>query len=189
MVKKLPVIKTDRLLLRAIRPEDAASLHIALSDEALMRWWSSGPHTDLAESEAYVAVNARQENGYRCWAITAQDDLALGWVILIEKRLGVQELGYILRRDYWGRGFAIEAASAVIDYAFEMLDTRRIFADADPDNAASIALLERLHFVAEGCLREEWATHIGVRDSFIFGLLRSDRCSAFSASTVIFDGT
>lgn len=179
-VRELPVIKTDRLILRAIRAGDAASLHIALSDEALMTWWSSGPHTDLSESEVYVAINARQENGYRCWAITAQDDLALGWVILIEKRPGVQELGYILRRDYWGRGYAFEATAAVVDYAFDVLDTRRIFADADPDNAASIALLERLHFVAEGRLREEWETHIGVRDSFVFGLLRSDRDSALA---------
>lgn len=171
----LPAIKTDRLVLRAIRADDAKSLHIALSDEAVMTWWSSGPRTDLSESEAYVAINARQENGYRCWAITEQDDLALGWVILIEKRPGVQELGYILRRDFWGRGYAMEATSAVINYGFDVLDARRIFADTDPDNTASIALLERLSFVAEGRLREEWETHIGVRDSFVFGLLRRDR--------------
>jgi RimJ/RimL family protein N-acetyltransferase len=174
-VPTLPVIKTDRLVLRAIRADDAASLHVALSDEALMTWWSSGPHADLSESEDYVAINARQENGYRCWAITAQDDVALGWVILIEKRSGVQELGYILRRDSWGRGYASEAAAAVIDYAFEALDTRRVFADVDPDNAASIELLKRLHFVAEGHLRDEWETHIGLRDSLIFGLLPRDR--------------
>jgi RimJ/RimL family protein N-acetyltransferase len=175
IIRQLPVIKTDRLVLRAIRADDAASLHIALSDQAVMRWWSRGPHTDLLESQAYVAMNARQENGYHCWAITAQDDVALGWVILIEKRPGVQELGYILRRDYWGRGFAIEATAAITDYAFDVLNARRIFADVDPDNAASIALLKRLQFVAEGRLREEWETHIGVRDSVVFGLLRRDR--------------
>lgn len=177
-VSELPLIMTNRLVLRAIRADDAASLHIALSDEVVMTWWSSGPHTELSQSEVYVAFNARQENGFRCWAITAQDDLALGWVILIEKRPGVQEIGYILRRDRWGRGYAIEAAAAVIDYAFDVLDTRRIYADTDPDNAASIALLKSLRFVAEGRLREEWETHIGVRDSFIFGLLRSDRDGA-----------
>jgi RimJ/RimL family protein N-acetyltransferase len=51
-VRVLLVIKTDRLVLRAICAEDAASLHIALSDEALTKWWSSGPHSDLSESDA-----------------------------------------------------------------------------------------------------------------------------------------
>lgn len=176
---QLPVIDTGRLVLRAIRADDAVSLHGALSDDVVMRWWSSGPHADLSESVDYVAINARQENGYRCWAITEGNDIAVGWVVLIERRPGVQELGYILRRDQWGKGYAGEAAGAVIDYAFDVLDTRRIFADADPENASSIALLKRLHFVAEGRLREEWETHIGVRDSLVFGLLRRDRDQVF----------
>ncbi len=175
---ELPVIKTKRLVLRAIRADDALSLHVALADEVLMQWWSSAAHAELSESEEYVAINARQENGYRCWAITEHNDLAMGWVILIDGRPGVQELGYILRRDHWSKGYAYEAAHAVIDYAFDVLGTRRIFADADPDNAASIALLERLHFVPEGRLREAWETHIGVRDSLVFGLLRRDRKKA-----------
>jgi RimJ/RimL family protein N-acetyltransferase len=53
-----------------------------------------------------------------------------------------------------------------------------VFADTDPENAASIALLERLGFRREGLLRGEWETHIGVRDSVILGLLRDEWRSA-----------
>jgi RimJ/RimL family protein N-acetyltransferase len=49
-----------------------------------------------------------------------------------------------------------------------------VFADTDPENAPSIALLERLGFRREGLLRGEWETHIGVRDSLILGLLRDE---------------
>ena len=51
---------------------------------------------------------------------------------------------------------------------------RRIFADTDPDNAPSIAVVERLGFTLEARLRAEWETHIGVRDSLIFGLLEDE---------------
>lgn len=50
----------------------------------------------------------------------------------------------------------------------------RIFADVDPDNLASIRTFEQLGFRHEGVLRGNWETHIGVRDSVILGLLRSD---------------
>ena len=55
---------------------------------------------------------------------------------------------------------------------------RRVFADTDPENAASNRLLETLGFRREGLLRAEWETHIGVRDSVIWGLLREEwQCS------------
>lgn len=170
-----PTLTTERLVLRQIRIDDAPELFPALSDADQMRWWSSGPHGALAETEAYLVFNAAEDQDHLCWAITrGGDDAALGWVILMEKRTDVAEIGYILRRDAGRRGFARESVSAVIDFAFSTLCLRRISADVDPDNAASLALLERLGFQREGLLREEWETHIGVRDSLIYGLLRDD---------------
>lgn len=168
-------LETDRLLLRQLENEDAGSLHAALSDPAVMHWWSSGPHTTLAQSEAYVARNAEISDSWRCWAITERGGEALGWVVLIAKRPGVQEIGYILRSDCWGRGYAREAVDRVICHAFNDLGQRRIAADTDPDNVASIRLLQSLGFQREGYLRGEWETHIGIRDSVIFGLLREDK--------------
>jgi len=54
------------------------------------------------------------------------------------------------------------------------LKLRKIFADVDPDNMASVGLLKKMGFEQEAHLREEWETHIGVRDSLIFCLLRSE---------------
>ena len=51
---------------------------------------------------------------------------------------------------------------------------RRVFADTDPDNRFSIGLLQKLGFQLEGHLRAEWETHIGVRDTLLFGLLRDE---------------
>ena len=169
-----PTLTTARLVLRQIRADDAAALFPVLSDPEVMTWWSSGPHTSLAETADYVKGNAAEGLGYLCWAITAGDDVALGWVILIDGKPDVKEVGYILHRDPWGRGIAREAVARVIDHGFDDLKLRRIFADTDPENPGSIGLLERLGFQREGRLRGEWETHIGVRDSLIYGLLRDE---------------
>lgn len=169
-----PTLTTARLVLRQLREDDAAALFGVLSDAEVMLWWSSGPHASLAETEAYVKGNASEGQGYHCWAITPGDDVALGWVILIDGKPQVKEIGYILHRDHWGTGIACEAVARVIAHGFDDLGLRRIFADTDPENGGSIALLERLGFQREGRLRGEWETHIGVRDSLIFGLLQGE---------------
>lgn len=172
----VPTLKTARLVLRQLRADeaDAIALFAVLSDPEVMIWWSSGPHESLAETREYLARNAADEQDWLCWAITMGDDAALGWVILMDGRPGVGEIGYILRRDHWGRGIAREAVGRAVAYGFDDLGFRRIFADTDPENVGSIALLERLGFQYEGRLRGEWQTHIGVRDSLIYGLLRDE---------------
>ena len=169
-----PTLTTARLVLRQLREDDAAALFAALSDPEVMIWWSSGPHASPAETVEYVQGNAAEGRGYLCWAITAGDDVALGWVILIDGKPDVKEIGYILRRDQWGSGIAREAVTRVIDHGFGEMGLRRVFADTDPENGGSIGLLERLGFRREGRLRGEWQTHIGVRDSLIYGLLRDE---------------
>ena len=169
-----PTLTTERLVLRQLVASDAPALHATLSDPQVMHWWSSGAHSDLAETEAYIEFNTAIDAGHLCWAITLGDDVALGWVILRETRERVGELGYILRRDQWRKGVVREALVRVIEYGFSAKGYRRIYADTDPENTGSIALLEGLGFRREAHLREEWETHIGVRDSYIFGLLHSE---------------
>ncbi len=169
----LPVLASERLVLRPIRLSDAEALFEVLSDVDLMTWWSSGPHQSVAETRAYLEPAAAGE--WRSWAITrAGEDIALGWVNAHQKRANVSEIGYILNRSAWGQGIAREAVSIVIDQLLIIEGQRRVFADADPENAASIGLLTSLGFVQEGHLRAEWETHIGVRDTLLFGLLRDE---------------
>ena len=172
----VPLMTTKRLVLRRIAESDAKALFPALSDPDTMYYWSSGPMSSLAEVRRYLRWNAGGE-GVRCWAFaraTDPDD-AMGWVILMDRRAGVAEIGYILRPDSRGQGFAREAVSQVLHFAFETLGLRRISADTDPDNAGSIRLLENLGFQQEGRLRAEWETHIGVRDSLIFAKVATSR--------------
>ena len=171
-MSNVPVLETDRLRLRPLIDADAEALHPSFADVDLMHWWSRPPHETVEETRADLA---RVSPDWRRWIITLRDsDTAIGFVAVGEKRQGeVMELGYILARAHWGRGVAHEAVARVIDHLFAE-GNRRIFADTDPENAGSNALLERLGFTLEGRLRGEWETHIGVRDSFIWGLLADE---------------
>ena len=169
-----PVITTARLVLRARVPGDAEALFPTLSDPEQMRWWSRPPFTSVAELRADFA--ARDSGGpWRAWTITRPDDpRALGFVSAGEKRQGgVTEIGYMLAQAAQGQGIAREAVSGVITQLFAE-GQHRVFADTDPDNSGSIALLEKLGFQLEGRLRHEWQTHIGLRDALIYGLLAEE---------------
>jgi len=173
-VSDVPVIETERLRLRPRTPDDAEALYPTLSDAELMTWWSRAPFTSVEEVRDYIMPSEKWA-GWRGWAITRHgDDRAIGFLSAGEKRQGsVTEIGYMLERAAWGKGIAREAVSALITHLFA-LGQRRVFADTDPENAASNRLLESLGFTLEGRLRGEWETHIGVRDSFIWGLLAAE---------------
>lgn len=169
----LPIFTTPRLILRPLRVEDGPALHAAFSDPEVMTYWSSGPHKTVQETTEYAAVNATDDR-FATWAITEDGADALGWVTLIARSEGVAEIGFILRRDRWGRGYTGEAAGAVLAHGFGTTGLWRIFADVDPDNAGSIRVLEKNGFQYERRLRASWTTHIGVRDALIYSRLASD---------------
>jgi RimJ/RimL family protein N-acetyltransferase len=165
------IMRTTRLTLRPLAVGDAEALHAIYSDAEAMTWWSHPPHDMIEETRDRVERNVSAAD-WRAWAITLTgDDTAIGTLAAHEKRQGkVVEIGYSLIRAEWGKGIAREAVSALITQLFAE-GNRRLFADTDPDNLASNRLLERLGFTREGHLRGEWETHLGVRDSYIWGLL------------------
>jgi [ribosomal protein S5]-alanine N-acetyltransferase len=83
-------------------------------------------------------------------------------------------LGYCLGEAAWGRGYATEAARALLAWAFDALPLNRVQAEADTRNAASARVLEKLGFVLEGTLREDCVVDGVVSDSWVYGLLRRE---------------
>jgi len=162
---------SERLVMRPQRVEDAEALHLAYRDADLMRFWSSAPHASVEQTRAYLTARTGQ-SPWRGWVMTLPgDDTAIGTLAAGEKRPGVVEIGYLLARPYWAQGYAREGVSRLLDLLFREDGVRRVFADTDPENAASNRLLRSLGFTLEGVLRAEWETHIGVRDTNLWGLL------------------
>jgi RimJ/RimL family protein N-acetyltransferase len=115
-------------------------------------------------------------DGLRWSVCRPADDWMLGHVSLFgfsgQNRRA--EIGYGLARRHWGQGFMHEALTVVVDYAFGPLGLRRLEADTDPRNQASLLTLERLGFTREGLLRERWQVGEEISDSALWGLLANE---------------
>jgi RimJ/RimL family protein N-acetyltransferase len=168
-----PTLNTDKVVLRPIAVSDAPALFAVHSDPETHRFWSGPAHTSEEETARNVEATLKRED-VQVWAITTDGGIALGRTGLIHLREGVGEIGIILRRDLQGQGLASAALALVIDYAFGDVGLHRLTADIDPDNVGSLNLFLRAGFQREGLLRDNWKTHIGIRDSVILGKLRGD---------------
>lgn len=168
-----PVLETERLRLRPAMFEDADALHAAFADPASMHWWTEPAHATLDQTRESLARHAQ---GWRRWIVTTREsNRAIGLVAAGEKRQGnVTEIGYMFVPGARGRGLAGEAVAGVLGQLFRAEGQRKAVADTDPENTASRRMLERLGFTLEGMLRAEWETHIGVRDTALYGLLASE---------------
>ena len=176
MVRGLPVLDTPRLSLRAPVDADVPALFAIFRDPEAMRYWTTPAMTDVAEAEALlndIQRHAQAETLFQWGIARREDDEVIGTSTLfrIDREHRRCELGYILRRDHWGRGLAHEALTAVVNHAFGTLGLHRLEADIDPRNAASIRSVERLGFTLEGHLRERYFVGDEIQDSLIYGLL------------------
>lgn len=168
-----PVLRSGTVVLRPLTIADAEALFVAHGDREVHHFWSGPAFTSAAQTREKIAEWLARDT-VETWAITQNDGDALGRITLMHHRDGVAEIGVILRRDAQGRGLAGAALRRMETYGFGESDLHRLFADADPDNVACIALFERAGFVREGLLRGNWKTHLGVRDSVILGKMRDD---------------
>jgi RimJ/RimL family protein N-acetyltransferase len=149
-------------------------LYRSFADSELMRYWSRGPFGSEAELAEWLVPDSGWERG-RSWAVTDGDDgQAIARLVSIDRGDGIAELGYLVVRERQGQGVARETLAGLIGYLFATEDWRRLIADIDPDNTASNRLVQSLGFTLEGRLRKIGTTHIGRRDSLVWGLLETE---------------
>jgi ribosomal-protein-alanine N-acetyltransferase len=142
-----PIIETPRLILRRLASYDAPALHEMLSDTETMCYWSTVPHVEIAETEAWVAESV---------AATSRGD-AHDFAVLRNGRVVGRvafwmgnEIGFLFHREVWGQGVAREAVGALLRYGFGTLGFASVRADVDPANLRSLTMLERLGFRRTG---------------------------------------
>lgn len=172
-----PVLRTARLVLRPFDSQDADDLLGVFADPEVVRYWSNGAWTDIAQAEAMIAEaqQAYLDGGLYRYAIALRETDRLIGICNLRGFFAQNrrcELGYALARAHWGRGYAAEALEALLGHAFHELDINRIEADIDPRNEASARLLERLGFRREGYMPERWIVHGEKADTAFYGLLR-----------------
>ena len=158
-------IRTERLLLRRARMGDVAAMHRIMSDPVAMRYWSTPPHSELAQTERWIASMVEDDPATR-------DDFIVTFNGQLIGKLGawrLPEFGFLLDPAQWGRGFAREALAAFVERR-RSLGSTELTADVDPRNAASIKLLEWAGFTETGRASGTWVVGDELCDSVYFRL-------------------
>ena len=177
---RLPTLATARLRLRWLDERDLDDLFALFGDPRVTEFWSWPAFTRQDQAAALLAALlacARVGRLFQWGVARRDDDRVIGTFTLasIDRQHLRAEIGFALASAHWGQGLMLEAAHALLDHAFGPLGLRRLEADVDPRNAASLRLLGRLGFQREGYQRERWRVGGGVQDSVLLGLLARER--------------
>lgn len=164
-------------MLREYRAEDLDAVLRYAGDPEVTRYLPWGPEgaEEAAAFLAGAAANAREvPRAQYELAVVLQDsrDLVGGARIGVgtgPRRSG--DIGYVLRRDQWGKGLASEVAQMLLDFGFQSLRLHRIEATCDPGNIASRRVLEKLGMTLEGRMRDDFFVRGRWRDSLLFSIL------------------
>jgi len=150
---KTEPLRTERLLLRRLRPEDAPALHANCSSDPetvryLERSVSTDPHQTRALVESWCA--RYETDDFFLWAIEF-DGAVIGTINLhdVDRSADCCEIGFSIGSRWWNRGLMTEAAGAVVRCAFDRLDMRRITGWCAPGNAASARVLTKIGMISE----------------------------------------
>jgi [ribosomal protein S5]-alanine N-acetyltransferase len=178
-----PMFRTQRLMLRAIDDADLADLFLVNADPEVTRFLPYPPWQNMNDATAWLertktrfAEHVAAQFAIRIdqpHAITAR---TIGTALLFQfdTQHEVAEVGYVIAREYWGKGYTTEAMRPLIDYAFDTLGFHRLEAKLDPRNLASTKVLTKLGFTHEGTRRENWLDHAGRSDTGLYGLLQTE---------------
>lgn len=157
---KPETLQTERLILRDFVEEDWQLVHDYGADAEVVRYMPFGPNTEQ-ETRSFIStvLESQKEKpriSYNFALISRQDNKLIGncriKVTSAEYKEG--EIGYILNRNYWNRGYVTEAARRVVSFGFEELGLHRIYATCDPENTGSYWVMEKIGMQREGYLRE-----------------------------------
>jgi ribosomal-protein-alanine N-acetyltransferase len=174
------ILRTERLVLREFAPDDWAATHAYHRDPRYLRFYEREAVSER-ESQSFVAAFLLwQEERVRTKVQLAVTLAATGELIgnVGLRRAAAEEpvadTGYELAPAHWGRGYAGEAARAMLDWGFGVWGLERVHAHCVADNAASAAVLRRLGMREEARLRDHERFKGRFWDVLLFGILREE---------------
>ncbi len=154
MKDRMTILETVRLNIRRFLPTDWQDLFEYLSQEEVVKY---EPYDVFTEEQSKQEAIKRSRNP-DFWAVCLKDTGKLiGNVYLSKRDFDTWELGYVFNKDYQGKGYATEAARAMLDDIFVNCSAHRVFAMCNPINTSSWKLLERLNMRREShLLKNVW---------------------------------
>jgi len=147
----MTVLETERLILRHFNTDDAPFILALLNEPAFLRYIGDKQVRTLEDARQYILngpVATYERHGFGLYQVALKDnETPIGMCGLLKREeLPQPDIGFAFLPDFWNKGFAFEAAAAVLSHARKRLQLDRILAIVNPDNEASMKLLEKLGF-------------------------------------------
>jgi RimJ/RimL family protein N-acetyltransferase len=170
------MIETERLFLREFRDSDLADIQEYAGDLEVVRYLPWGPNTSEQTREFLSNVQRnRPEHGFAI-ELKHEKRVVGACRLTVKDQLNRSgDIGYVLNRRYWGRGYIPEAAGALLEFGFGELKMHRIWARCDVLNFASARVMEKLGMRREAHLLQDVFEKGVWRDSYIYAILESER--------------
>lgn len=175
----LPVLETERLLLRPLANEDLEFIFSHFSNPLVTEYLMDEPPLENREQAQHIIdfYNRPGEKNNSRWALVLKENQQVIGTIGFhrwEKPYFRSEMGYDLTPAYWGYGLMSEAIQAMLRFGFEQMGLNRIDALVYVDNPRSVNVLKKAGFQIEGCLRDYFCLNGVFYDHYYLSLLRRD---------------
>ncbi|GAA0428064.1 GNAT family N-acetyltransferase [Agaribacter marinus] len=170
---------TDRLCLRKMETNDAASLFNIWSDPEVTKFMNITSFTDESQAQDMIHfLNKLYEDNkairYTIIELATNQIIGSCGFNSLDQENEKAEIGYELAKESWGKGYATEAISKLLTVGFDSFNLNRIEAKIEPDNHNSIKLVEKLRFTLEGTLRQYEKYDERYIDLHLYSKLKSD---------------
>lgn len=170
-------LESSRLYIREWRTEDWADMHLFASDPKVTEYVMWGPNqetdTQVFIEQQLVRQQAAERTDYEFAVVLKETHELIGGCGIFLNGLNA-EIGYCYNPDYWGHGYATEAAQVMLKLGFEQFWVHRIYATCRPANVASANVMRRIGMKQEGHLREHLYSKGRYHDSYLFSILEDE---------------
>lgn len=140
------MFETERLILRCFTDKDADAIFAMRSDPEFMRFIKQPETRQQAVGWMQMVSHYWKFDNYGYWAVVLKEtNETIGWSgtwNLFETN--EKEIGFAIAKEFWGRGYATEAAMVALNYSFENRDATRVVALAMPENLSSRRVMKKL---------------------------------------------
>lgn len=174
-------LETDRLILRQFRKDDAETMYRNwASDDEVTKYltWSSHKNVEMSLGYINYCLQGYKEPAFYQWGIELKESHELIGNISVVKvidEIDSLELGWVIGRKYWGKGYTAEAANKLVEVLFDKVGANCIYAGHDVNNPNSGKVMKKIGMRFEGILRQSGRNNQGIVDCARYSILKSEQ--------------
>lgn len=175
----LPILETERLILRKVTKEDIEDMYLYGSDEEVSKYVTWNTHETIADTKGFVefVLNKYENKHVSPWGIEYKENgKFIGTIDFVwwQPNHKIAEIGYVISKDYWGKGLTTEVAKKLVKFGFEEMDLVRVQARCDVENIASARVMEKAGMTFEGIIRKGIFVKGEHRDLKMYSILKEE---------------